>query len=28
LLKGDPDEAKVVKGTARQVFESILPGKR
>jgi pyruvate dehydrogenase (quinone) len=27
LLKGDPDEVGVIKGTARQVFESILPGK-
>ena len=27
MLKGDPDEASVLKGTARQVFEAILPGK-
>ena len=27
LLKGDPNEAGVIKGAARQVFESILPGK-
>ena len=27
MLKGDPDEAGVLKGTARQVFEAILPGK-
>ena len=27
ILKGDPDEAGVIKGTARQVLESILPGK-
>jgi pyruvate dehydrogenase (quinone) len=28
LLKGDPDEAGVITGTARQVLETILPGKR
>jgi pyruvate dehydrogenase (quinone) len=27
MLKGDPDEVSVLKGTARQVFEAILPGK-
>jgi len=27
MLKGDPDEAGVLKGTARQVFEAILPSK-
>ncbi len=27
LLKGDPDEAGVIKGTARQVLESILPSR-
>jgi len=26
LIKGDPREARVIKGTARQVLESILPG--
>src|ERR1700749_591296 len=26
LLKGDPREESVIAGTARQVFESILPG--
>ncbi|WP_407176103.1 thiamine pyrophosphate-requiring protein [Bradyrhizobium sp. STM 3562] len=28
LLKGDPNEASVIKGTARQVLESVLPGKK
>lgn len=28
LLKGDPDEEGVIKGAARQVLESILPGKK
>jgi pyruvate dehydrogenase (quinone) len=28
LLKGDPNEAGVIKGTARQVLEAILPGKK
>jgi pyruvate dehydrogenase (quinone) len=28
LLKGDPDEAGVIKGAARQVLDTILPGKR
>jgi pyruvate dehydrogenase (quinone) len=28
LLKGDPDQSGVIKGTARQVLESILPGTR
>jgi pyruvate dehydrogenase (quinone) len=28
MLKGDPDEASVLKGTARQVLESILPGRK
>jgi pyruvate dehydrogenase (quinone) len=27
LAKGDPDEAGVIAGTARQVLEAILPGK-
>ncbi len=27
LMKGDPDEESVIKGAARQVLESILPGK-
>jgi pyruvate dehydrogenase (quinone) len=27
LIKGDPNESGVIKGAARQVFESILPGK-
>ena len=27
LLKGDPDEAGVIRGAARQVLELILPGK-
>ena len=27
LMKGDPDQTGVIKGAARQVFESILPGK-
>ena len=28
LLKGDPREGSVIKGTARQVLSSILPGHR
>jgi pyruvate dehydrogenase (quinone) len=28
LMKGDPDEKSVIKGAARQVLESILPGKK
>ncbi len=28
LMKGDPDEESVIKGAARQVLESILPGKK
>ncbi|MCA1454046.1 thiamine pyrophosphate-requiring protein [Bradyrhizobium sp. BRP22] len=28
LAKGDPDEVGVLKGTARQVLESVLPGKK
>jgi pyruvate dehydrogenase (quinone) len=28
LAKGDPDEVGVIKGTARQVFETIMPGKK
>jgi len=28
LAKGDPDEAGVTRGAARQVLESILPGKK
>jgi pyruvate dehydrogenase (quinone) len=27
LAKGDPDEVGVIRGTARQVLETILPGK-
>jgi pyruvate dehydrogenase (quinone) len=27
LLKGDPNEAGVIKGAARQVLDAILPGK-
>jgi pyruvate dehydrogenase (quinone) len=27
LVKGDPDEVGVIRGTARQVLETILPGK-
>ena len=27
LAKGDPDEVGVIRGAARQVLESILPGK-
>jgi pyruvate dehydrogenase (quinone) len=27
LMKGDPSETGVIKGSARQVLESILPGK-
>jgi pyruvate dehydrogenase (quinone) len=27
LIKGDPEEAGVIAGTARQVLSSILPGK-
>ncbi|MET4387461.1 hypothetical protein ABIB73_003216 [Bradyrhizobium sp. F1.4.3] len=27
LMKGDPNESGVIKGAARQVLESILPGK-
>lgn len=27
LMKGDPNEAGVIKGAARQMLESILPGK-
>jgi pyruvate dehydrogenase (quinone) len=28
LAKGDPDEVGVIRGTARQVLESVLPGKK
>ncbi|RQH13662.1 thiamine pyrophosphate-requiring protein [Bradyrhizobium sp. RP6] len=28
LMKGDPNEAGMIKGAARQMFESILPGKQ
>jgi pyruvate dehydrogenase (quinone) len=28
LMKGDPDEESMIKGAARQVLESILPGKQ
>ncbi|MBR0905401.1 hypothetical protein JQ588_22370 [Bradyrhizobium liaoningense] len=28
LMKGDPNESGMIKGTARQVLESILPGKQ
>jgi pyruvate dehydrogenase (quinone) len=27
LLKGDPNETGMIRGAARQVLESILPGK-
>lgn len=27
LAKGDPNEVGVIRGAARQVFETILPGK-
>ena len=27
LAKGDPDEAGVIRGVARQVLETVLPGK-
>jgi pyruvate dehydrogenase (quinone) len=27
LAKGDPDEVGVIRGVARQVLETILPGK-
>lgn len=28
LMKGDPNESGMIKGAARQVLESILPGKQ
>jgi pyruvate dehydrogenase (quinone) len=27
LAKGDPDEVGVIRGTARQMLETVLPGK-
>jgi pyruvate dehydrogenase (quinone) len=28
LIKGDPNEGRVVRGTARQVLSSLLPGSK